>query len=82
MLGLGQDGERLLRLLHGKAGIVDVDDDEDDCYDDESMDGGCATIGSSGRGVPLIHLVDDFWLPHYEEYVTRTVNSFSRLFDR
>lgn len=82
MLGLGQDGERLLRLLHGKAGIVDVDDDEDDCYDDESMDGGCATIGSSGRGVPLIHLLDDFWLPHYEEYVTRTVNSFSRLFDR
>ena len=28
--------------------------------------------------IPWLHLFDDFWMPHYEEYVVRAVHAFAR----
>jgi hypothetical protein len=30
------------------------------------------------RGLPYLHLEGDVWIPHYEEYVVRTVDAFGR----
>jgi len=60
-LGLGEDGYRLLQALRGKAGMVDLEEEDGSVED---------------RSIPLIHLLNDIWVPHYEEYVIRAVNAF------
>jgi hypothetical protein len=65
-LGIAQDGCHLLGHIRGRAGIIDnLQDDGDE--------------SGNGLSLPWIHLFDDVWMPHYEEYVVRAVHSFSRL---
>jgi hypothetical protein len=66
-LGIAQDGCHLLGHIRGRAGIIEYLQNDDD---DES---------GNGLSLPWIHLFDDVWMPHYEEYVVRAVHSFSRL---
>jgi hypothetical protein len=34
------------------------------------------------RGFPYLHLEGDVWIPHYEEYVVRTVDAFGRFLQK
>lgn len=65
MLQLGDEGMMLLQALRGRAGAVTMDEDENG-------------YNCDAEGVPYLHLQDDFWVPHYEEFVVRKVNAFGR----
>ena len=66
-----QEDEALELLTHirGRAGIID----------DLGSDTGITTESSDDTNVlPWIHLQDNVWMPHYEEYVVRAVHLFQR----
>ena len=69
-LDLSDEGRRLLTHIRGRAGVID--DPEQDLPDE---------VNGSGQ-LPWIHLQDNVWMPHYEEYVVRSVHRFQKQLQR
>jgi hypothetical protein len=69
---LGLDGDdharQCLQTLRSRAGVID----DLDCLDQQGADEDPSNI------LPWMHIVDDVWMPHYEEYVFTTVHAFHR----
>jgi hypothetical protein len=68
-LGLAGDdhARQCLQTLRARAGVIDdLECDQQDADEDPS------------NVLPWIHIVDDVWMPHYEEYVFTTVQAFHR----
>ena len=57
-------------LRTGRAGIID--DLHETLPETDDLGGGGVPL------LPWIHLFDQIWMPHYEEYVVRAVHAFSR----
>jgi hypothetical protein len=68
-LGIEAEGRRLLRHARGRAGVIDEDGTAMDAMNNKE---------DQGNAVPVIHIMDDIWMPHYEEYVMKSVLAFSR----
>ena len=66
LLDVGDDAASLLHRLRGRAGAVEMEP--------------AATTGDAKdtNGVPYLHLSGDVWIPHYEEYVVRSVEAFTQ----
>jgi hypothetical protein len=69
-LGLAGDdhARQCLQTLRARAGVID----DLDCLDEQCADDDPSNI------LPWMHIVDDVWMPHYEEYVFTTVHAFHR----
>jgi hypothetical protein len=68
-LGLAGDdhARQCLQTLRARAGVIDdLECDQQDADEDPS------------NVLPWMHIVDDIWMPHYEEYVFTTVRAFHR----
>ena len=64
MLDLGDyDAQLVLNRLRGRCGAVEMEEPQ--------------TVVSS-RTVPYVHVLEDVWIPHYEEYVVRSVEAFTQ----
>jgi hypothetical protein len=68
-LGLAGDdhARQCLQTLRARAGVID----DLEC-DQQGADEDPSNI------LPWMHIVDDVWMPHYEEYVFTTVHAFHR----
>jgi hypothetical protein len=66
-LNIEEEGRLVLSLVRGRTGMVEdlLDPPPSHACKDRIM-------------VPWIHIVDDLWIPHYEEYVIRAVHAFSQ----
>ena len=69
-LDVAEEGRQLLTRIRGRAGVID--DLEPDLIDEVSR----------SERLPWIHLQDDVWMPHYEEYVIRSVHHFQQHLQR
>jgi hypothetical protein len=68
-LGLAGDdhARQCLQTLRARAGVIDdLECDQQGANEDPS------------NVLPWMHIVDDVWMPHYEEYVFTTVHAFHR----
>lgn len=65
-LDMSGEGRQLLTHIRGRAGVID--DPEQDLEDETN---------GSGQ-LPWIQLHDNVWMPHYEEYVVRSVYRFQK----
>lgn len=65
VLDLGDDAQIVLRRYRGRSGAVEME------VQSPPDDGG-------GEMVPYLHVAGDVWIPHYEEYVVRAVEAFTR----
>lgn len=70
-LNITEEGRVLLAHVRGRAGIiVDLEGDNEETT---------TTMGGGGTAlVPWIHILDQIWMPHYEEYVVWAVHAFAR----
>jgi hypothetical protein len=66
-LNIEEEGCAILSLVRGRTGMVE------DLHDPPSS----SQPSKESIMIPWIHIVDDLWIPHYEEYVIRAVYAFS-----
>ena len=67
-LRIESQGRAVLSLIRGRTGMVE----------DLSLDPCTIDRATTMMMIPWIHIIDDLWIPHYEEYVIRAVHAFSR----
>ena len=68
-LDMSEEGHQLLTHIRGRAGVID----NPEHLEEEN----------GGRGqLPWVHLHDNIWMPHYEEYVVRSVHHFQQQLQR